>query len=148
MLPHNVWSCGDYSNNVTGFKIYNSTAVVTGEKSVNGFHSIKINKNPDATAYIALKHEYQVSDDVEGKTAKLSGYIQNNIDGNIALTLQCFPNGSQKSVNIPQNEEFANAEITDTDIPSGTTYISCMVTYPSSRGSADVFVDNFKLIIE
>lgn len=143
-----MWSCGDYSNNVTGFKIYNSTAVVTGEKSVNGFHSIKINKNPDATAYIALKHEHQVSDDVEGKTTKLSGHIQNNTDGNIALTLQCFPNGSLKSVNIPQNEEFTNVEITDTDIPLGTTKITCMLTYPSARRSADVFVDNLKLIIE
>ena len=147
-MPPNVWSCGDYSNNTNGFTIFNSTAVVTGEKSVNGFHSIKINKNPDASAYIAIKHEYQVSEDITGKTAKLSGYIQNNLDGSIAFTLQCFPNGSQKSVNIPQNEEFTNAEITDTDIPLETTHITCMITYPSSRGIEDVFVDNLKLIIE
>ena len=143
-----MWSCGDYSNNTTGFTISNSTAVVTGEKSVNGLKSIKINKDPTTTLYVQVFHSYSVSSNIEGKTAKLSGNVQNNTDGNVTLQLQCMPNGSLKSVSISPNQEFTLAEITDTNIASDTTSISCKIAYPSSINTADVFIDNLKLTIE
>ena len=43
-LDYNIWTCGDYSKSISGFNIYNATAAISSEKSINGDYSIKINK--------------------------------------------------------------------------------------------------------
>ena len=148
LLEHNIWTCGDYANSIQGFNIYNATAIVSSEKSINGDHSIKINKNEEASSYVQLLHTFNLVNDYTGKTVKLTANIQNNTDGTIALQLQCLPDGALKTVSISPNEEFGLVEISDSSIPADTTSIKCALAYPFQRDSSDVFTDDWKLIIE
>ena len=135
-MPHNVWTCGDYYKSIQGFNIYNATAIVSSEKSINGGCSIKINKNENASSYVQLLSYVNLSEDYTSKTVKLMANIQNNT------------NGALKSVNVSPNDEFGLVEISDSSIPASTTSIKCALAYTYQRDSSDVFTDDWKLIIE
>ena len=145
MLPHNVWSCGDVSNNLTGFTItsYLGDAEISQNHPTNGVNGIKCKRTNFSVAYgFTIVHSLNIAE-YRGKTLKFSADILNTNSTPIAI--QCKVNGTNvQSTSIPPSDKITSYEITYNILDTAETF-ECILLIGSTDGDKDVYFDNWCL---
>ena len=141
----NVWSCGDYNHNLTGFTINNlpnTTVTLSKNYVVNGEYGIKITRNATEGYYTQLKTICTISEEDYCKTFTFSAYVNNQLDNSCNLQLS---SGTFKVLAIPKDAEgLFNISL---EIPSDINDITCALTFSGDRVGT-VYTDNWSITIQ
>ena len=149
ILSYNVWSCGDYNNDTTGFQISaGANAAVlslTSDKVVNGFKCLKHIKTTDNTSYVMVKVVIPITEELVGKTLTATGKIQ--VNGTTSAMMQFFGDNNLGSVSIPVSDDFVSVS-NSSEIPD-TSNIEIRIGLNNSSITDDCYyLDDFCVIIQ
>ena len=143
LVPHNVWVCGDYSNDLTGFvnnpNNTNTFVVVTDEYSTNGVKSIKLTRLSSGAYWLTIKHIYSPTESDVNKTATLTVDTKNELNNAASLQMN---NGSLKYIGIPIGE---NTITVSTTVLNNS--LECIVGFNGAT-TGNLYVDNIRLNIQ
>ena len=139
-----MWSCGDYSNNLTDFTINelpNTTITISKDYATNGEYGIKVIRNVTEQYYTQIKFIYTVNNGDYGKNCCFTLDINNQFNGTCGIYLDM---GSSKSVSIPQgsNGSFSISS----EIPNNISSFSFYLSFAGLR-TGILYTDNWKLTI-
>ena len=145
ILPHNIWTCGDYSQNIDNLPINknNITTFSSFSKafSSNGEYSIKLTRTEQATYWFTALYNYTVNSEDLNKTITFTADVKNELTGTASIQLQPT-NGTLISVNIPAGESTITVSTTLTN-----TTGRAILGFPGIV-TGDLYVDNLRLTIQ
>lgn len=106
MVPHNVWTCGDYTKNLNGFTVNpdNQNLFIDLDNTfvVNGDNNILIHRLTPQSYYAQAYYTYTLNPDDYGKTFIFTANVKNNLNGNCSIQIA---GDSLKFSNIPKDSE-------------------------------------------
>ena len=105
-MPHNVWTCGDYTKNLNGFTVNpdNQNLFINLDNTfvVNGDNNILIHRLTQQAYYAQAYYTYTLNPEDYGKTFIFTANVKNNLNG--ACSIQ-IAGDSLKFSNIPKDSE-------------------------------------------
>lgn len=144
IAPFNVWSCGDYSHDLTNFQINpdntNTFITLTNNYSSNGDYGIKLTRLEPSSSYLILHYDWIVTEEDYNRIITFTGDFINNLTG--TASLQLFTD-RLSYVAIPVNQNNQTVSIT-VEIPSNTDEVQCVVAFHGDY-TGDLFIDNLRI---
>ena len=140
LFPHNIWTCGEYNENLKDYTKINCSSDITNQYSEIGESCMKIKKQDTGNFYIDARGTLGV-----GKTVMFTVNVntKNAYNGAHKLCISLFNNEewTDQYINIPS--DFVGDVSLSMSIPSPTTTVIYRVL---SNASGYVLSDDWRLI--
>lgn len=141
-MPHNVWTCGDYTKNLNGFTVNpdNQNLFINLDNTfvVNGDNNILIHRLTQQAYYAQAYYKYTLNPEDYGKTFIFTANVKNNLNG--VCSIQISGDSLKYSV-IPKDSEGVFS-ITYSNVTSNS--INVVVAFAGAI-TGKVFFDNLVL---
>ena len=141
-MPHNVWTCGDYTKNLNGFTVNpdNQNLFINLDNTfvVNGDNNILIHRLTQQAYYALAYYKYTLNPEDYGKTFIFTANVKNNLNGSCSIQIS---GDSLKYSSIPKDSEGVFS-ITYSNVTSNS--INVVVAFAGAN-TGTVFFDNLVL---